>query len=102
MDQHGQTEDRKEQEGRHEGHQEENKKHIVAITVNEEPVRIPGPKAIGRQIKEAAIAQGVKIDLGFVLSEEIGPRRTRIVGDDEEVTVHERSRFVAVAPDDNS
>ena len=98
MEQHEQAETRK----RHEGHHEEHKEHIVTITVNEEPVNISGPKATGRQIKEAAIAQGVKIDFGFVLSEEIGPHRTRIVGDNDEVTVRKGSRFVAVAPDDNS
>jgi hypothetical protein len=112
MEQHEQGETRKEHEGHHEGHEEhheehkehheEHKEHIVTVTVNEEPVKIRGPKATGRQIKEAAIAQGVQIDLGFVLSEEIGLRRTRIVGDNDEVTVHNKSRFVAVAPDDNS
>jgi hypothetical protein len=98
VEQHEQTQPGKE----HEGHHEEHEKHMFSISVNEEPVRILGPKATGRQIKEAAIAQGVKIDLGFVLSEEIGHRRTRIVGDNDEVTVHNGSRFVAVAPDDNS
>lgn len=76
--------------------------HLVTITVNEQLVEIPGPKATGLQIKQAAIAQGVKIDLGFVLTEELPNHRTRIVGDSDEVTINKRSRFVAVAPDDNS
>src|SRR5437899_245419 len=76
--------------------------HLVTITVNEKPVRIAGPKATGLQIKEAAIAQGVEIKIDFVLSEELGDRRTRIVGDNEEVAVHEHSRFVAIPNDDNS
>lgn len=98
MEQHEQAETRKE----HEGHHEEHKDHIVIITVNEEPVKIRGPKATGLQIKQAAMAQGIHIDLAFVLSEETGPHRTRIVGDNDEVTVHKGSRFIAVAPDDNS
>ncbi len=76
--------------------------HIVTITVNEQPVEITGPKATGRQIKQAAIDQQVKIELNFVLSEEFPNRKTRIVGDDDEVTVHPGSKFIAVAPDDNS
>lgn len=45
---------------------------------------------------------GVPIRDDFQLSEEIGERRTRVVGDDDVVTVHDGTRFVAVAPDDNS
>ncbi len=78
------------------------KHHTVTITVNDQPVQIDGPKATGRQIKQAAIASGVAIDLGFILSLELGNRRTRIIGDDEEIAVHPNQAFVAVAPDDNS
>jgi hypothetical protein len=85
------------------GHHEEHKKHIVIITVNDDPVKIAGTKATGRQIKEAAIAQSVKIDLGFVLSVEKGNSgHTKVVGDDDEVAVHDGLKFIAVAPDDNS
>lgn len=78
------------------------KEHLVTITVNEKPVEITGPKATGLDIKQAAIAQGVNIQVSFVLSEELPNRKTRIVGDNDEVTVNKNSRFVAVAPDDNS
>ena len=54
------------------------------------------------EIKEAAISQGVQIDLSFVLSEELPNRKTRIIGDKEETVVRPGARFVAVAPDDNS
>lgn len=74
----------------------------VTVTVNETPVVVSGPKASGLQIKEAAIAAGVQIDLAFVLQEELANRRTRIVADHDEVTVNKNSRFLAVAPDDNS
>lgn len=76
--------------------------HTTTITVNEHAVSLAGPKATGGQIKQAAISQGVQMDIGFVLSQELPNRRTRIVGDEEEVTINKNSRFVAIAPDDNS
>jgi hypothetical protein len=74
----------------------------ITILVNEGPVTMHQERATGREIKEAAIAQGVAIQLDFVLSEELGERRSRVVGDDEVVHLHNRMRFIAVAPDDNS
>lgn len=56
----------------------------------------------GLEIKQAAIAQGVPIQIDFVLSEELANGRTQIVGDNETVTVNKRSKFHAVSPDDNS
>lgn len=79
-----------------------NQNHDVAITVNEKPVTVTGPNTTGMQIKEAAIAQGVKIERDFVLSMDLGSKRSRVVGDNEEITVNPHSKFIAVAPDDNS
>ncbi len=76
--------------------------HAVEITVNNKPVMIDGPRVTGLQIKEAAIAQGVSIQVSFQLSEELGNRQRRVVGDGDVVTVHKGSRFFAVAGDDNS
>jgi len=76
--------------------------HLVNIVVNKQPVRIEGPKATGLQIKEAAIAAGVNIELSFQLSEKLGDHRTKVIGDTDEVTLHEGAEFVAVADDDNS
>jgi Multiubiquitin len=81
---------------------EEMKPHQVEILVNERMVKIEGPRATGLQIKQAAIAHGVPIQLDFVLSEELGERKSRVVGDHQEVAVTDHSRFIAVAPDDNS
>ena len=75
---------------------------LVAIVVNEQPVEVRGPRVTGLEIKEAAIAQGVPIDVGFQLIEEMSHGRTRVVGNDEVVSVHTGSRFLALAPDDNS
>lgn len=76
--------------------------HTVIIHVNNKAVEVPAPKATGGQIKEAAIAQGLSIKLDFVLSEERPNGDTEIVGDNDYVTVNPQSKFVAIAPDDNS
>lgn len=81
---------------------EDKHKTTVEITVNGKPVKVPGPRTTGLAIKQAAIAQGVNIQLDFVLSEEIGDRRTKVIGDKDEITVHPHTKFIAVAPDDNS
>jgi len=74
----------------------------VRISVNNLPVTVPQHDVTGLEIKQAAIAQGVKIELSFQLSEELSDKKTRIIGNSEIVGVHEGSRFIAVAGDDNS
>ncbi len=76
--------------------------HEVVITVNDKPVTVLGPRTTGLAIKQAAIAQGVPIQLDFVLSEELPNGRTRVVRDNDPVTVSKKSRFVAIPNDDNS
>jgi hypothetical protein len=74
---------------------------LVGILVNEHPVRV-SHRPTGLEIKEAAIAQGVPIKVDFVLSEERPNGADQIIGDNDQVQVHPGSRFMAVAPDDNS
>lgn len=74
----------------------------IKITVNEKLVEMHQSEANGFQIKEAAIAKGVNIKLDFVLSEELGERRSRIIGDNQTIELHDGQKFIAVAPDDNS
>jgi hypothetical protein len=76
--------------------------HVVDIIVNKHPVRVGGPEATGLQIKEAAIAQGVKIQVSFQLSEKLGDHKTKVIGNTDTVTLHEGAIFAAVAEDDNS
>lgn len=85
-----------------EEHGQQAKGHTVEIFVNDQPVTVAGPRVTGLQIKEAAIAADLPIDLGFQLIEELPHDRTRIVGDRETVEVRPGSRFLALAPDDNS
>lgn len=76
--------------------------HTVLVQVNSKPVEVPAPKATGLQIKEAAVKAGLPIRADFVLSEELPNGRTEIVGDVDVVTVNSQSKFLAIAPDDNS
>jgi hypothetical protein len=76
--------------------------HDVTFQVNDMPVTMRGPRVTGLEIKQAAIAAGVPIQLDFVLSEESNANRTRIVPDEEPVTINPTSSFDAVAGDDNS
>ncbi len=75
--------------------------HLVEIFLNEQPVSVPH-RSTGLQIKQAAIAQGVSIKSDFILTEERPNGRDQIIGDQEEISVHAGTRFMAVAPDDNS
>lgn len=78
------------------------KDHTVTVSVNEQPVKLPGHKATGAEIKAAAIAQGVLIQPNFVLQEELPNGTSRIIGDGDTVHLREHLRFTAIAPDDNS
>lgn len=81
------------------------KPRTIEVTVNNKPVQLTveqgKPEMTGREIKAAAIAQGVNIRADFMLfvlkGQEFEP-----VDDDETVVVHEKLQFRAVTPDDNS
>jgi hypothetical protein len=74
----------------------------IEIHVNEHPVHMIGHRHTGLEIKEAAIAQGVKIERDFLLylMRDHGPNKQ--IDNDEEVTITDHSRFHAIADDDNS
>jgi len=74
----------------------------IEIKVNNQPVVVIGNRHTGLSIKEAAIAQGTGIEPDFVLSIERGNGQTKIVGDDDPVTVNKNSCFLAIPDDDNS
>ncbi len=73
----------------------------VEILVNKKAVRVSGHHVTGLEVKEAAIAFGVAIQLNFQLAL-IKPDKRKLIGDDEVVHVEDGSRFAATAPDDNS
>lgn len=72
------------------------------IRVNEQGVTVTGERHTGASIKRAAIDQSVSIETDFVLSIEEGPRKTRIIGDEDVIVVEDDTCFVAVGDDDNS
>ena len=74
----------------------------IDITVNEKSVVLEGTKQTGASVKKAAIEQDVNIKEDFVLSIELGGGKTDLVGDDEEIEVHNGERFLAIENDDNS
>src|SRR5438445_10519115 len=75
----------------------------VTVKVNTKPVTLPAHRVSGRQVKEAAIAQGVNIQLDFLLTLEAHEGQpARTVGDDETITVTKHSEFSANDGDDDS
>ena len=61
-----------------------------------------GHRHSGLEIKEAAIAQHVKIQVDFLLYLLLPHRPNKLIGDDDEIAVTKESRFRAIADDDNS
>lgn len=86
----------------HRGEGEGEHEQRFEVFVNEQPVKLKGPTAKGREIKAAAIAQGVHIEPNFVLQEELPNGTSKIIGDNDPVPLREHLRFTAIRPDDNS
>jgi hypothetical protein len=82
--------------------QQKKPKKEVTIRVNTKAVEVP-KKVTGLQIKEAAIDQGVEIQLDFILTLEAhGHQEPREIGDDEEIEVTKNSNFSANDGDEDS
>lgn len=78
------------------------KPHPVTVTVNRRPVDVPDHKVTGLQLKQAAVDAGVIPDVGFQISKEEANGDLEHIRDDQEIVINKHSRFLAVAPDDNS
>lgn len=76
----------------------EHKNCLVSVFVNEHPVKLLGHQETGREIKTAAIEQGVNIELDFVLEEKLPDGAHRIIGNHERVNLQENLRFNAYEP----
>ncbi len=75
----------------------------VIVTVNTKPVTLPAHRVTGLEVKRAAIAQGVEIQLDFLLTLEAhGGHAARTVDNDDTVTVTKESVFSANDGDDDS
>ena len=88
------------------GHQEDRQPeahpHVITIHVNTKPVVMTGSRHTGLEIKQAAIAQKVKIDVSFLLYLIRQHQPNKLIEDGETVTITDHSEFHAVADDDNS
>jgi hypothetical protein len=74
----------------------------VPVEVNGNPVMLEEKVLTGLEIKQAAIAQQVQIQLDFVLQLQRPNGEYDPIGDNEEVHVHKGMEFNCIAPDDNS
>lgn len=71
--------------------------------VNTKPVDLASHKVTGLEIKKAAIAQGVEIQLDFLLTEEAhGDHPARTIADNKKIEVTKKSEFTANSEDDDS
>lgn len=74
----------------------------VTIEVNDHKVEMPAGPATGLEVKEAAIKQGVNIQVNFVLQVQLPNGSSKVVGDNDKVPLTEHLAFTAIAADDNS
>lgn len=83
-------------------HSHEQKPESITVTVNDRSVEFSMRKVTGAAIKSTAISQGVTIQQDFALFEVKGPGKLQPVGDEDEIELHAKQEFRAVAPDDSS
>ena len=74
----------------------------VTIEVNDHKVEMPAGPALGLEIKEAAIKQGVNIQANFVLQVQLPNGSSKVVGDEDKIPLTDHLAFTAIAADDNS
>ena len=75
----------------------------LTIKVNEQPVKMDKRKATGLEIKQAAISQGVSIQVDFVLFKlDAEGNNGPALPDDRVLKLSDCDAFKCVSPDDNS
>ncbi len=77
------------------------KKELNVVVNRKHEVTVHGRRQTGTSIKEAAIAQGVPIQMDFLLSRQDGAKFSP-VADDDHILVRDNDHFRAVDGDDNS
>jgi L-cysteine desulfidase len=75
---------------------------MIEIIVNGKPVNVPDKEVTGLEIKQAAIAQGLNIQLDFLVFRDLSNGQQVAVKDDEPVKVHHKERFDILCNDDHS
>lgn len=89
-------------QGGHGHGRDPNRPKQVPVEVNSKPVVLDEKVMTGLEIKQAAMAQQVQIQLDFVLQLERPNGEWDPIGDGEEVHVKNGMNFTCIAPDDNS
>ena len=74
----------------------------IEIIVNGKPVNIADKRVTGLQIKQAAIAHGLNIQLDFLVFRDLSNGQQVAVKDNESVKVHHKERFDILCNDDHS
>jgi len=74
----------------------------IEIIVNGKPVNVPDSDVTGLEIKQAAIAQGLNIQLDFLVFRDLSNGQQVAVKDDEPLKVHHKERFDILCNDDHS
>ncbi len=74
----------------------------ITVEFNFVSLNLPKERMTGAEIKAAAIAAGLPIEPGFVLSVARHGDNFEVVGDDETVKIRKGLSFTCVAADDNS
>lgn len=75
---------------------------FIEVSVNRKLVRFRQSRVTGLEIKTTAIAQGVAIQVDFVLFLVVGPGKRKVIGDEDVVHLNPHSTFEAIPSDDNS
>ena len=81
---------------------EDSRHKTVTIEVNDHKVEMPAGPATGLEVKQAAIKQGVNIQVNFVLQVQLPNGSSKVIGDNDKVPLTEHLAFTAIAADDNS
>lgn len=72
------------------------------VEINGKTVVLDEKVMTGREIKQAAIAQGLQIQPDFVLQLQRPNGEYDVIGDNEELHIRKGMEFTCIAPDDNS
>lgn len=86
----------------HESAQAEKNHKTVDAVFNKKPIQLPKGRLSGLEIKQAAVAHGLSIQLTYVLFQIKNRNHRKVVGDADIIEIREGIEFAAVADDDNS
>lgn len=84
------------------GDEDQRRPRHIEVPVNGVDVRMLKGETTGLAVKQAAIEQGVNIEIGFLLTLVKPNGRSEEIGDEDQVRIRPNIEFFAVPDDDNS